>query len=449
MFKKALFPVLAVILLAASFSGTALAAEAEPLDLVKARGEVIGVDPAAGKFRIETNDGSVLTIFTNDETTFRGLESLEEMQVGWRAGIAARDEDGKLWAVLVIAGDTPDIQTARGKTTQVDPAAGKFRIENPEGSIITFFVDEKTRYGGQISSLEELVIGMGAGVVYKENSEGKWVAVGVIAGSAPDLEKYQGEVTAVDPGLGKFEIETRDGSKVRFFIDENTRYQGQFSSLEDMQVGWIAGVAAREGEDGKLVAVMVIAGQRPEQIRAEGVIAGVDVNAGKFRLEKSDGSVLTFFVDEKTRYRGQVESIRDLEEGMRAGIAGYEDQEGDLVASVILAGKPQNERPEIIKAQGSVKTVSPGAGKFQLEKSDGSVVTVYVDGKTRYNGQVDSFDDLEKGMRAGFAGYIDADGEIIARVVIAGNPRSNRQGGELPAPEVERLGEDRTESPQT
>jgi hypothetical protein len=93
---------------------------------------------------------------------------------------------------------------------------------------------------------------------------------------------------------------------------------------------------------------------------------------------------------------------------------------------VVLAGNPPEERPEIVKAQGTVKTVSPGAGKFQLEKSDGSVMTIYVDGNTSYRGQIKAFDDLEKGMRAGFGGYIDGEGKIIARIVAAGFPRDER-----------------------
>lgn len=453
MFKKVVLPLIASILLAVTFSGTVLAAEGEHPELVKARGEVITVNPAAGQFRIEKSDGTVLTLFVNEDTTFRGLESLEDMQVGWKAGVAAREgEDGKLWAVLVIAGDTSDFSQVRGKVIDVNTSAGKFSIETPDGAEMRFFVDEKTRYGGQISSLEELEMGMGAGVAYTEQSEGKLIAVGLIAGSAPDLIKANGEVTAVDANLGKFEIVTSDGTRMRFFVNEKTRYQGQLSSLEEMQVGWQAGVAAKEGEDGKLTAVLVIAGIRPETVRAEGIIVGVDTAAGKFRLEKRDGSVLTFLVDENTTYRGQVEGIRDLEEGMRAGVGGYENQDGQLTARVVVAGNPQNERPELIRAQGIIKTVSPGAGKFQLEKSDGSVLTVYVDAQTGYRGQVDSFDGLEKGMRAGFAGYINEEGMIIARVVVAGNPRPDRPdverpGGERPTPESDLLLDDRTQAP--
>jgi hypothetical protein len=235
---------------------------------------------------------------------------------------------------------------------------------------------------------------------------------------------------------------------MRFFVDEKTRYQGQLSSLEEMQVGLQAGVAAKE-DDGQLIAVMVIAGIRPEIIRSQGVIVGVDAVAGIFRLKTEDGSIQAFFVDENTNYKGQVESVRDLEIGMRAGIGGYQDQDDKWIARIVVAGYPEDERPEIIRAQGTIKTVNPGAGKFQMEKSDGSVLTVYVDDMTRYRGQVAGFDDLEKDMRVGFAGYKDGDGKIIARWVIAGYPRSDREGGERPTPEVEVPRGDRIQAPQT
>ena len=102
----------------------------------------------------------------------------------------------------VIAGDTSDFYNLRGRVTDVNTSAGKFSIETPDGDEMRFFVDEKTRYGGQISSLDELEVGMGAGVAYTEYSEGKLIAVGLIAGSAPELIKAKGEVTAVDDCSG-------------------------------------------------------------------------------------------------------------------------------------------------------------------------------------------------------------------------------------------------------
>jgi hypothetical protein len=446
MFKKAFFVLMAAVMLTVSFSGTAFAAETDPVDLIKARGEVIAVDPGAGKFRIENSDGEVITFFVNENTRYRGLESLAEMQVGWKAGVAAREEGGKLWAVLVIAGEQIDFQRARGKVIDVNTSAGKFSIQTPSGEEMRFFVDERTRYGGQISGLEDLEEGMNAGVIYKEQSEGKWIAVGLIAGYAPDLVKARGEVTAVDTVNMKFEILTADGEQMRFFVDENTRFRGQLSSLDEMQVGWQAGVAAKD-ENGKLTAVLVIAGIRPEQIRAQGLIVGVDPEAGKFRLETTDGSVLTFLVNERTRFAGQVAGIGDLEEGMRAGVSGYVDQDGNNVARAVLAGNLQDDR-EIVKARGTLKTINPGAEKFQLETSDGRLLTVYVDEQTRYRGQVTSFEELEKGMMAGFAGYIDEEGNLIARVVIAGYPTSDRQGGERSTPSLETPRGDQVQSPE-
>ena len=127
MFKKFVLPLIAAIMLAVTFSAEQCwQRKMITLNGIKARGEVIAVDPNAGKFRIEKSDGTVLTFFVNEETNFRGLENLDEMQVGWKAGVAAREgEDGKLWAVLVIAGDTSDINQARGKVIDVNTSAGK------------------------------------------------------------------------------------------------------------------------------------------------------------------------------------------------------------------------------------------------------------------------------------------------------------------------------------
>jgi hypothetical protein len=346
MLKKVLLPLLAAVLVAVSFSGTAHAAEEDPPGAVHTRGEVIAVDTAVGKFRIENRDGEVWTFFVNENTHFRGkAQNLEGLQVGWKVGVRAREDDNeKLLAVLVISGDPEDIIRFRGLVTDVNTAAGKFTVEKPDGEKQTIFVDERTRYGGQISSLEDLQEGWHAAGAAKEENPGKLIAIGLVAGDARELFKTHGTVTAVDPGAGKFEIETNDGRTLRIFVDEKTRYQGQLSSLDEMQVGWKAGVAAREGEDGKLWAVMVIAGTRPEPIRLTGIVKTVNPGADKFQLEKPDGTVLTIYVDKITRYRGQVESFSDLEKGMRAGVGAVEEEDGSLKARLVVAGMPKGDR---------------------------------------------------------------------------------------------------------
>jgi len=347
MVKKVLLPFMAALLITAAFSGTALAAEESPPEPIKARGDVLEVDTAAEKFRIKRPDGTIMTFFVNEDTHFRGdLESLEGLQVGWKAGVAARDgEDGKLWARLVIAGEPVDRIRVKGEITQVDPGGGSYRLMKPDGTELSFLVDERTRYQGQVSSLEDLQVGWKTAVVAREIDQGSLMTTLLVAGNAPDLHKSRGIITDVDSGAGMFEIKKPDGKVVSYQVDEKTRYRGQLSSLEEMQEGWHAGVAAKTDQDGGLVAVLVIAGTRPEQVRAQGLVITVDLGAGKFLLEKHDGTVLILLVDENTNFRGPVGSLSELEEGVRVGVVALKGTEGSLVARLVLAGKPHSEGP--------------------------------------------------------------------------------------------------------
>jgi hypothetical protein len=347
MFKKVLLPFMAALLIAASFSGTALAAEEDPPELIKARGDVIEVNTAAEKFRVKRPDGTIMTFFVNEDTHFRGeLESLEELLVGWKAGVAARDgEDGKLWAVLVIAGEPVEHIRVRGEIIQVDPGEGSYRLLKPDGTEMSFLVNEKTRYNGQVHSLEDLQVGWKAAVVAREIDRGSLMTTLLVAGDAPEYHKSRGIVTAVDLGAGMFEIKKTDGTVLSYQVDEKTRYRGQLSSLEEMQEGWHAGVAAKTDQDGGLIAVLVIAGTRPDQVRAQGLVIAVDVGAGKFLLEKHDGTVLKLLVDENTNFRGPVSSLSELVEGVKAGVVALKGTDGSLVARLVLAGKPRSEGP--------------------------------------------------------------------------------------------------------
>jgi hypothetical protein len=358
MFKKIVLSLMAAMLIAVSISGTAFAAEEDPPGLVKARGEVIDVNLAAGKFQLEKPDGTVMTFFVDENTRFRGrIESLEDLQVGWKAGVAAHDGEGSnLLAVLVIAGDPAELIRVRGEVTRVDPGAGTYQLQTQDGTEMTFLVDENTRYGGQINSLEDLQVGWKAAVAAKETGEGSLLTLLLVAGDRPELVKNKGVVTAVNPGAGSFEIKTSGGEIAKYFTNEDTHYQGQLSSLDDMQVGWQAGVAAKADEDGTLWAVLVIAGTRPEIIRAKGTVSAVAVGAGKFKLTKSDGTVLTIFVDENTQFRGQAASLSELENGWRAGVVAVEQEDGKLLARLVLAGKPRPERPPADDVERPIQT---------------------------------------------------------------------------------------------
>ncbi|MFO8037679.1 MAG: DUF5666 domain-containing protein [Anaerolineales bacterium] len=350
MLKKIVLSVLAAMLAAGSLSGLAMAAipakEVGDKDARLVYGEVIAVEEDS--FRVMTFQGEELSFFVDEETRFR-KGTFADLKPGVKVAVAARvDEE----TAIIVAILPPDFEPGgrfairvRGTVTAVDSQAGKFRIQTPDGEILTFFVDEKTHYGGQLGDLSDMQVGWKAGVTAREGEEGKKVATVVIAGERPAWIKLRGTVTAVDSQAGKFRIQTPDGEILTFFVDEKTRYGGQLGDLSDMQVGWKAGVAAREGEEGKKVATVVIAGEPRHGIKARGEITAVDVGLGKFRLKKADGTVLTFFVDDATRFKGQAHGIGDLQVGWKAGVAAVEGEDGHWLARLVIAGEPRAERP--------------------------------------------------------------------------------------------------------
>jgi hypothetical protein len=354
------------------------------------------------------------------------------------------------------AGDGPALVNARGEVLAVNPAEGSFRIETPDGATLTFSVNEETSFRGQAQSLDELQQGWKVGVVAREGGDGALWAVLVISGDPEDFIRARGTVTDVNISAGKFTIEKPDGANQTFFVDEHTRYGGRLQGLEDLQEGWKAGVVAVEGTPGKLLALGLVAGDGSELIQVRGRLSSVNSGVGLFEIETPQGEMLQIHVDRDTRYHGQVADIGDLKAGMGAGVAAVEDADGRLLAKQVVAGNLPIDRPQIVKGQGVIHSVSPGAGKFTLEKSDGTRLTVYVDSKTRYRGQVGSFDELEKGMKAGFAGYLDQEGKSIARIVLAGDPRQQgsserpqnlQPGGEMPGPDSGFLPEELLQDP--
>lgn len=352
MLKKIILSALIAVLAVGSVSGLALAAAPESEGARKnprfLYGEVISVDEEG--FQVMSQQGEEISFRVNEGTRYRN-GSFADIQPGVKVAVASRGEE---YVAKVVAILPPDFEPggnfairARGEVTAVDPGAGKFRIQEPDGKVLTFFVDEKTRYGGQLEDLSDMQVGWKAAVAARETEEGKAVATLVIAGERPELNKMRGKVTAVDSQAGKFRIETREGEIATFFVDEKTRYGGQLENLSDMQVGWAAGVGAKEGEDRQWIAAVVIAGEPKDFIKARGEITALDAGLGKFRLEKADGSVLTFFVDESTRYRGQAQGFEDLRLGWNTGVAAREGEDGKLVARLVIAGEPRMERPPV------------------------------------------------------------------------------------------------------
>ena len=277
MSKKITLSTIIALIIALLVSGAVFAAEGNPEPELKgarrAYGEVVSVRD--GQFTVQNQKGKEITFSVDENTRFRVPNEEEtatfaDLEIGQKvAVVAGPSEDAAAKLVILLPDDfQPKGRFAVrkcGEITAVDVDAETFALQTPSGEELTFTVDENTRYKGQLTNLDEMQVGWSAGVAAKEQEDGTLLATIIIAGKRPEITKARGEVASVNAGAGTFTITTKDGESLTFTVDENTRYKGQLTNLDEMQVGWSAGVAAKVQEDGTLLAAVVIAGDRSAQ----------------------------------------------------------------------------------------------------------------------------------------------------------------------------------------
>ncbi len=166
---------------------------------------------------------------------------------------------------------------------------------------------------------------------------------------------------------------------------------------------------------------------RHERFRHAGEITGVEAGQGTFTLLTRAGEELEFQTSDRTRYRspdGSVQGIDDLQQGMKALVAGIKE-EGTLNALLVAAGNPEDRpdrpRPDV-RAAGRVESV--GDRSFTLQTRRGELLTFKVTEDTHYKG-IESFEELEVGMFAA-VGAKETDGDLVAIWVAARNAPEDR-----------------------
>ena len=151
--------------------------------------------------------------------------------------------------------------------------------------------------------------------------------------------------------------------------------------------------------------------------RAGGRITGVNVSESSFTLHTRSGEDLIFQVNENTHYRGAVEGLSDLQEGMVAAVGAIEQDDGTLLAVVLMARFP------LVKHAGTVTSVDVSANTFGLNTRSGDDLTFSVDENTRFrsrDGSVQGLEDLQLDMVALVSAKKEANGSFKAVVVGAG-----------------------------
>jgi hypothetical protein len=250
--------------------------------------------------------------------------------------------------------------------------------------------------------------------------------------------RVRGEITSVEVSAGRFGLHTARGEDLEFYVNEDTVFfspEGEGSTLEDLEAGMVAGVAASKRDDGSLLALRVAAADKEDTLRVIGEITGVVPGQGTFTLESRDGSSYEFHTGDRTRFvsrDGTVKSIHDLKKGMHAAVLAVRRDTGWFALHVAV-GEPKDRPAADVRAAGEILSV--GSSIFTLHTRDGRTLVFQVTDTTRFksrDGSVDGLEDLEAGMLAIVAAE-DNNGTLTALWVGVGKPKAERDGAAAPA----------------
>jgi hypothetical protein len=162
-----------------------------------------------------------------------------------------------------------------------------------------------------------------------------------------------------------------------------------------------------------------------DRVQATGKIMSLELEASTFNLQTNAGEVMLFQVDDNTRYRspgGSVGGLGDLEVGMRAFVIGLQQEDGVLLARLVIAGDLRGQR-ELVNAVGKITEIDVASGSFSISNREGEIVSYQTGDRTRYRGRdgsIQGMEDLEQGMVALVVGLQQEDGEPLAIMVAAG-----------------------------
>ncbi len=253
------------------------ASEANDLPEIKrSAGTITTVNAEESSFVLHTNQGQLQEYAVGSRTRYRSrdgsVQSLSDIEPGMAAVVVSLDREDQIPLALLIgvarSDERPKRFTVIGEIIDVVPGQGTFDLETRNGRMLSFSVTERTKFrsrDGSIEDIHDLKKGMHAIVVGVWGSEGTIFALGVAAvdpDDINDLPKFDlralGRITSI--GDQTFTIETRNQGSLTFSVDGSTRYisrRGNVESLEDLQIGMIAAVGAKELGNGDLKAILV------------------------------------------------------------------------------------------------------------------------------------------------------------------------------------------------
>ena len=167
----------------------------------------------------------------------------------------------------------------------------------------------------------------------------------------------------------------------------------------------------------------------------------LEIGPDFFTVESLTGDLITISVTDDTVFRrreagqGYNASFSDLGRKMWVAVHQTRDRSGNAARLVVIL--PEDFDPSQLKAirlLGEVEKINPGQKTFEVITRKGDPVSLQVNEQTRYIGDLNTFDDLEKGQMVAVLAVEQEDGTYLAKLVGAGEkdrPRLQKTGGKI------------------
>jgi len=334
-------------------------------------GEV--VDATADGFQVLSLQGELFDVEHSDGLKIRwrpmGEASFEDVSVGGWVIVSFLNSPGmeSMPSQIILLGEDFDPASFKafrfeGTVAAVDLQDGLFDLL-VDADMKGFFVDHRTRFLGDLTSLEDLTEEMLLSVLAFEEDDGTWRALSILNDTSMDDSEEEieeptdgesngeepkpenpfgkkidvgGRVTAI--GADSLTIQTKGGTPMTFAVGPDTIFNsqvGSHSGLGDLQVNFLVVVVYYEDAmlNGLREAYRVVVANEGIgfNLNKQGWVDSV--SADQFTMTTNQGDSYTFMVNGSTGVKG-VGSFSEIAAGMRVFVY-YADNGGSLVAKGI------------------------------------------------------------------------------------------------------------------
>jgi hypothetical protein len=338
-----------------SMDGLAQSGDLKSSLLLMRRSLGVVVSVSEQQFTVARKDGQQFTLLVDEHTRFLDKDKnpldIEDLNVDQWVIVAGKlnEEDQQVAKLVIILPDDfnpNEWMGVVGIIADIDAEDMTFSVCDKDGESTTFETTDKTRFRGKAKSFQDLEIGMRARVgAYIQNDGDRFAHT--IWTTLP-VSRYRGEITEINLTSNTFTLqEWRENQDMVFQVDEFTKFQGKadsLQSLQDIKVGMVAMVFAKSEstESEQLVARAVISVEKEQlkkyDLRRMGVVISNQHN--ELTIESPNGQEYHFEIVDDTRWMGRgvtLESLEDLEPGMRVIVAANEIADGKYQAQVVWA----------------------------------------------------------------------------------------------------------------